>query len=92
MTTFDHGQSSRVTSCRDSAPVFDLSRRLTTLAVLGSVAVASCTGVPPTQSQPLTQQRPLTALLQTAAYPNSDIILVADDAAAHGHPSRVGGL
>jgi glyoxylase-like metal-dependent hydrolase (beta-lactamase superfamily II) len=76
MTTFDHGQSSRVTSCRDSAPVFDLSRRLTTLAVLGSVAVASCTGVPPTQSQPLTQQRPLTALLQTAAYPNSDIILV----------------
>jgi glyoxylase-like metal-dependent hydrolase (beta-lactamase superfamily II) len=44
---------------------------------LGALALTlACARVPPRRKQPLTQQRPLEALLETAAYPNSDTLLV----------------
>src|SRR5206468_9634276 len=46
------------------------------IAFLALLPAASCSRVPPSQKAPLTQQRPLAGLLQTAAYPNSDVVLV----------------
>lgn len=45
---------------------------------IGSLALASCGSVPPPAgaTAPVTQPRPLTALLETAAYPNSDTVLI----------------
>jgi len=47
-------------------------------ALVSSLVLAACASVPPaaSASAPVTQSRPLTALLETAAYPNSDTVLV----------------
>jgi len=44
------------------------------VAVAG--VLVSCASVPPPPKATITQQRPLAALLETAAYPNSDTLLV----------------
>lgn len=46
------------------------------LEILDSLARSSQTPFPAHKSGPITQQRPLSALLETAAYPNSDILLI----------------
>ena len=38
--------------------------------------LASCASVPPPPKPPITGQRPLAALLEVAAYPNSDTVVV----------------
>ena len=56
-----------------------LRRERSHLFVLGGIILlttTSCSRVPPAQKEPLTQQRLLSALLQTAAYPNSDVVVV----------------
>ncbi len=50
--------------------------RCAALAVLTSLALASCAQVPPPLEAPLTQQRPLTGFMKAAAYPNSDTLVV----------------
>jgi glyoxylase-like metal-dependent hydrolase (beta-lactamase superfamily II) len=50
--------------------------RLCIFAVPGLLATLSCGRVPPAQKEPLTQQRLLAALMETAAYPNSDVVIV----------------
>ena len=45
-----------------------------TLAV--SSLLAACASVPPPAKAPMTQQRPLAALLEAAAYPNSETVVV----------------
>jgi glyoxylase-like metal-dependent hydrolase (beta-lactamase superfamily II) len=50
--------------------------RRAALAILTSSLLASCARVPPPAKPPLTQQRPLTSLLEAAAYPNSDVLVV----------------
>jgi glyoxylase-like metal-dependent hydrolase (beta-lactamase superfamily II) len=50
------------------------TRRAATLVV--SSALASCASVPPPAKAPVTQQRPLTSLLEAAAYPNADTVLI----------------
>ena len=46
------------------------------LAAALAAALAACARVPPPARPPFTQPRPLAALMETAAYPNSDIVLV----------------
>jgi glyoxylase-like metal-dependent hydrolase (beta-lactamase superfamily II) len=50
--------------------------RLFVVGVFILVTTLSCGRVPPAQKEPLTQQRLLAALLETAAYPNSDVVVV----------------
>jgi glyoxylase-like metal-dependent hydrolase (beta-lactamase superfamily II) len=50
------------------------TRRAVTLVV--SSALASCASVPPPAKAPVTQQRPLPSLLDAAAYPNADTVLI----------------
>jgi glyoxylase-like metal-dependent hydrolase (beta-lactamase superfamily II) len=45
-------------------------------SLLGSLGLGACAAGPPARKQPMTQQRPLSSLLQAAAYPNSDTLLV----------------
>jgi glyoxylase-like metal-dependent hydrolase (beta-lactamase superfamily II) len=45
-------------------------------SLLGSLGLGACAAGPPARHQPLTQQRPLSSLLEAAAYPNSDTLLV----------------
>jgi glyoxylase-like metal-dependent hydrolase (beta-lactamase superfamily II) len=47
-----------------------------TSALGAALVLASCASVPPPPRPPVTQQRSLAALLETAAYPNSDTLLV----------------
>ena len=46
------------------------------VGALGSLMLTACASAPPPPKPPLTQQRPLGALLEAAAYPNSDTLLV----------------
>jgi glyoxylase-like metal-dependent hydrolase (beta-lactamase superfamily II) len=45
-------------------------------ALAVSSLLASCASSPPPAKEPMTQQRPLTSLLEAAAYPNSDTVVI----------------
>ena len=45
-------------------------------SLLGVLGLGGCAAGPPARKEPLTQQRPLSSLLEAAAYPNSDTLLV----------------
>lgn len=49
---------------------------LTALALTALGALAGCRSVPPARPTPITQARPLAALLEVAAYPNADTLVL----------------
>ena len=51
-------------------------KRFAFTALAVSFLAAACAGVPPPAKPPVTQQRPLAGLLDAAAYPNSQTVLV----------------
>ncbi|HEY3595122.1 MAG TPA: MBL fold metallo-hydrolase [Polyangiaceae bacterium] len=64
-----------------NAPAMSASSRLwrrflSPALILAAVALLASCGSTPTPKPPLTQQRPLEALLEMAAYPNSDNVVV----------------
>jgi glyoxylase-like metal-dependent hydrolase (beta-lactamase superfamily II) len=60
---------------RRASEVTDLVRAVT-LVLSSSLVAASCGAVPPSTKTPISEQRPLGALLEAAAYPNSETLLV----------------